>query len=113
MGAGGGVKRGRDLNRDRGDEYIAEMKERGERIFRNVSLGYTVDMLEGYLTTQEAAEYLGTTANAIRKRIDRGEIEGVVKAGRDWFIPLEAAEAIRKREQARPRRKGRPPKTAS
>lgn len=56
-----------------------------------------------YMTTEQAAIELNTTAMAVRKMIDRGKI-AAVKVGRDWFIPISELEKVRERKRGRPKK---------
>lgn len=41
-----------------------------------------------YASVQEAAQMLGVTERYIRKMLVGGRIQGAVKTGRDWLIPV-------------------------
>ena len=50
-----------------------------------------VTMLEpGWVSTQEAAEKTGYSAEYIRRLVRRGTLKGA-RVGRDWFVNLAAA----------------------
>ena len=44
-------------------------------------------MIEGYMTSKEAAEYLKRADGTIRKQCRAGKFPGATKAGNTWVIP--------------------------
>ena len=44
-------------------------------------------MIEGYMTSKEAAEYLKRADGTIRKQCRAGKFHGATKAGNTWIIP--------------------------
>ena len=44
-------------------------------------------MIEGYMTSQEAAEYLKRSDSLICKLCKAGKLAGATKAGNTWLIP--------------------------
>ena len=44
-------------------------------------------MLEGYMTSKQAAEYLKRADGTIRKQCRAGKFPGAVKVGNTWVIP--------------------------
>ncbi|SCW81426.1 hypothetical protein SAMN02910400_02573 [Lachnospiraceae bacterium C10] len=46
--------------------------------------------MEGYMTIKQAAEVWGITTRRIQVLCAEGRVEGAVKFGRDWAIPVEA-----------------------
>lgn len=46
------------------------------------------------LTPKETADHLRVTPRTVRNLIDRGEIAGAVKVGRQWRIPAAAVAAV-------------------
>jgi excisionase family DNA binding protein len=47
------------------------------------------EMLQGYITTTQAAERAGIDVSQIRRMVDTGKIRGV-KAGRNWLAEIES-----------------------
>lgn len=47
-------------------------------------------MLAGYMTVKDVSEKWGITTRTIQIMCAEGRIEGVVKFGRDWAIPIHA-----------------------
>jgi excisionase family DNA binding protein len=47
-----------------------------------------------YLTPKETADRLRVTTRTVRNLIDRGEIVGAVKVGRQWRIPAASVAAV-------------------
>jgi excisionase family DNA binding protein len=60
--------------------------------------------LPGYETTQQAAERLGLTDSRIRQLAIDGRLQGALKIGTMWFIPIDAVAEDRRR--GRPEEKG-------
>ena len=46
-------------------------------------------MLQGYMTSKEAAKYINRTDSLIRKLCKAEKLPGAVKVGHTWFIPEE------------------------
>ena len=44
-------------------------------------------MIEGYMTSKQAAEYLKRSDALIRKLCKAGKLAGATKAGNTWLIP--------------------------
>ena len=47
-------------------------------------------MVEGYITVKEIAEKWGLKVRTVQIMCANGRIEGAVKFGRDWAIPVGA-----------------------
>lgn len=54
------------------------------------------------VTVAEAAELLGISADAVRKRVQRGTLQGYKVAGQWYVIPNGAGQASRQRQDNRP-----------
>ena len=50
---------------------------------------YNGIMIEGFLTTNQAAARVKLTNHHIRRLLERGTIEGV-KGGRDWLVAIQS-----------------------
>ena len=51
----------------------------------------------GYITLKQASEKWNISERRIRRLIQEGRIEGAVKFGRDWAIPVDATKPEDKR----------------
>jgi excisionase family DNA binding protein len=61
--------------------------------------------IQGYLTTQEAAEFIGCTDSRIRQMVRAKELRGIVQVGKKtYLIPTSEAERVREN----PSKIGRP-----
>ena len=49
-------------------------------------------MFAGYLTTKAASQRCGLSRDHVMRLLERGIIDGT-KAGRDWFVTIEALDA--------------------
>lgn len=77
----------------------------GLRLVSEPRLNYNRLVPEGYITTTEAAERLGTTLQAVQKLIKRGRIVAE-KFGPVWMIREDALDGFKKSNR------GRKPKVA-
>lgn len=53
--------------------------------------------MQGYMTIKEAAIEWGVTPRRIQVLCAEGRIEGAMKLGRDWAIPVDADKPVDKR----------------
>ena len=53
--------------------------------------------MEGYMTIKQAAEKWDVTTRRIQFLCSKGRIEGAMKFGRDWAIPVDAKKPDDKR----------------
>jgi excisionase family DNA binding protein len=60
--------------------------------------------MERYLTTAEAGEILGVSAQRVWQFCRDGRIVGTEKSGRDWRIPKSSLENFKIRPPGRPRK---------
>ena len=51
-------------------------------------------MLEGYLSIKQVAEKWELNPRTVRNMCAKGKIEGAIKFGRDWMIPIDATRPI-------------------
>lgn len=54
-------------------------------------------MIEGFESIKQVAEKWGLNPRTVRTICAQGRIEGAVKCGRDWMIPLDAKRPIDRR----------------
>ncbi len=59
-------------------------------------------------TVSEAADLLGVSANAIAKRLQRGDMRGVKVNARLWLIPREEVDRLRGAGKMKPGPRPRP-----
>lgn len=59
--------------------------------------GILVSMIEDYLTIKEIAKKWGITPKRVQVLCVSGRIEGAVKFGREWAIPINAERPMDKR----------------
>ena len=52
-------------------------------------------MLQGYMTSKEAAEYINRTDSLIRKLCKAEKLPGAVKVGNTWLIPEETVKGYK------------------
>ncbi len=53
--------------------------------------------MEGYMTIKEAAEKWGVTPRRIQSFCANDRVDGAIKFGRDWAIPIDAIKPEDKR----------------
>lgn len=71
-----------------------------EAVYNLPVFGTQEDVMKGYLTTKQVGEMIGVDPSAIRKRADRGTIEGAIKVGEGfratWLIPEKVAKTLKR-----------------
>lgn len=59
-----------------------------------------------YMTTKQVAQLWRITTRQVQAKCDSGQIEGVIRIGRMWFIPIDASKPIDRRTKAAKSKKG-------
>ncbi len=67
--------------------------------------------MNGYLTIKEIAEKWNLTTRSVQKLCSDGRIDGAMKFGRDWAIPVNANKPVDKRITSGKYKNWRKPKT--